>query len=145
MILSLFGETITSLMNKLDDESNSNLFELVNFLRFYYLSHTIENQIAYPKLMDSYGELVKKINRDIKNYKNKVEEKLRSSHQELHIPNYIPMINNFNSLSSLEQKNVLNLGLFILYCKIYKLDHPDIHHVWRRYSELMQQIKSLPI
>lgn len=138
-------------MNQLDDEKNKNLFELVKFLKFYYFSDTVENQILYQKLIDDYGKLVEKINTDIKDYKNKVEKKLSSSHQELHIqhndsfPQYIEMINNFDSLPNLQQKNVLNLGWFILYCKIYKLDHPDFHHVWRRYSELMEQIKSLPV
>ncbi|MBC1240281.1 hypothetical protein [Nostoc sp. 2RC] len=138
-------------MSKLDDENNRNLFKLIKFLKFYYLSNAVENQIVYQKLITDYGELVKRINRDIEDYKSKVENKLSSSYQELHIqhndsfPQYIEMIKNFDSLSNLQQKNVLNLGCFILYCKIYKLDHPDFHHVWRRYSELIEQIKSVSV
>jgi len=139
-------------MNQLDDESNSNLFKLIKFLKFYYLSNTVQNQINYQKVIDSYGRLVKKINRDIEDYKKRVEEKLGNSHEELHNqhidswPQYIQMINDFNSLPNLQQKNVLNLGLFILYCKINKLDHPpDPIYIWEDYSQLMGQIKSLPI
>jgi hypothetical protein len=142
-------------MSQLDEEQNRNLFELVKFLNLYYSSNTtntVRSQEAYKNLMASYGQLISKINND--DYKCEVRNKRENIHIEfnlehLHkIPHQIQMIDNINQLSTYEQKNVIYLFWFILYCKIYRLDINDpkrITPIWQRYSRLIDQIKCLPI
>ncbi|MFN6497653.1 MAG: hypothetical protein RMX65_011685 [Nostoc sp. DedQUE01] len=142
-------------MSQLDEEQNQNLFYLVNFLNLYYSSNTtntVRSQEAYKNLMTSYGELIKKIKND--GYKSEVRNKRENIHPEFNlehiykIPHHIQMIDNINNLSTYEQKNVVYLVWFILYCKIYKLDINDPNRrypLWQRYCQLIKQIKDLPI
>ncbi|MBW4478360.1 MAG: hypothetical protein KME54_16240 [Tolypothrix brevis GSE-NOS-MK-07-07A] len=112
MVSSLIEETITSLMSRLDDEQNWNLFYIINFLNlyYYYLPDTSPSQkhdisILYgeliqkiklkdkeykcdlteqfKKIMSLYGELIQKIKCEGEDYKRKVEEQFQKSHQGL--------------------------------------------------------------
>jgi hypothetical protein len=144
------NETITYLMRRLDNEQNQNLFYLVNFLEKYYSSTTLQSEKCYQELIDSYGELINKVNNP--DYEIEVKNKLKSRESTLllkdisQIPNHRQMIDKFKHLSGRQQGNVRYLAWYILYCQIIQLDvdNPKRRYpIWHQYSVLVQQIKTL--
>ncbi len=182
---SLFKEeTITSLMSLLDDEQNSNLLYIINFLNLYYYysrhsdSYTKNNIMSlygdiirkikserkeykcdlekqFEKIMSLYGGIIIKIKREDEYYKTEVEKQLQKSHQGLDskdsdkIPNHTEIIDKFKILNSTEQKNLKYLSWYLLHRKIINnLDRSDPNRtspIWELYSQLIKDIKSLPI
>lgn len=150
---SLFKEeTITSLMSQLDDKQNWNLFYIVNFLNSYYSSNAANSQKNYQDIMILYGEIIKEIKNKGEGYKHDLDE-YKKSHQQLEfkdsdkIPNHTHIIDKFNGLKNYEQQNLKYLASYILWCKI-ELDISNPHRtypLWQRYSQLIEDIKSLPI
>ncbi|MEH2461380.1 hypothetical protein [Nostoc sp.] len=180
----LTEENITSLMSPLDDEQNLNLFYIVDFLNLYYYylrdtdSSTKHNIMSlygelikkvrlegkeykrdleeqFKKIMSLYGELIRKIKREGEYYKREVEKQLQKSHQGLDskdsdkIPNHTEIIDKFKILNSPEQKNLKYLSWYLLHKKIINnLDRSDPNRtspIWKLYSQLIKDIKSLPI
>lgn len=143
MFFSLAGETITSLMHRLDYDNNLNLFNLINFLAVYNRSNIYQSQRYYQKLIDTYGKLIIRINSTDYQYKvGTLPKEFRIEHTGS-IPQYIILINNFNDLPNYQKKNIVNLIWFILYCKKYKLDSPASYNIWKHYSKLIEEIKEL--
>ncbi len=121
------------MMFKLDEKQNSNLFKLIQFLNSYYSSK--RSHSTYQILMNNYGKLIRKIGNE--RYKEKVE----NLPFEMNIKINREMINEFNTLPNWEQKNIISLAWFILYCRKFQ---PHSHNCWKHYTELIKQIKSLP-
>jgi hypothetical protein len=141
MVSFLTGESITSLMHRLDRKQNLNLFKLIRFLSRY---HSPSSQKYDHEIMDSYGNITRSTNYTY--FREKVgdgSKEFRAEYVE-EIPEYIQMLNLFNSLPNYEQRNIENLAWFILYCKNYNLDSSDAHNIWKHYQNLIEQIQSLP-
>jgi hypothetical protein len=143
-ISMITNDNLTYLMSNLDKEKNLNLFDIVDFLSKYHLDdydHTSSHDI-----INIYGKLIHQIRND--GYKEKVKSQIEKSDQKLniedveYIPTHLQMIDNFNKLPNNERKNIIYLAWFILYCKIYKLDHPDQYSPWKRYLDLIEKIQN---
>ncbi|MBD2773538.1 hypothetical protein [Iningainema tapete] len=95
--------------------------------------------------MDCYGNVIKQITLDY--YEKQIDNAPKEFRHEYteKFSDYTQMINNFNKLPTREQKNIFNLGWFILYCQNHNLDSPEKDNILRDYSNLIEQIKSLPI
>ncbi len=53
------------------------------------------------------------------------------------------MINQCTSLNNRQQKDIIDLAWFIIYCKSKKLDAPERHNCWKHYSNLVKEINLL--
>jgi hypothetical protein len=138
---SLYLPPIASLMHRLDYDKNLNLFYLINFLTNYHVPNVYGSQGHYQKLMDKYGKLINRINYNDYQYKvGAIPKEFRIEHS-VNIPKYVVLINNLNQLPNYEQRNIVNLIWFILYCKKHKLDSQASHDIWKHYSILIEEIK----
>ncbi|WP_373528228.1 hypothetical protein [Nostoc sp.] len=129
--------------------------ELIRKIKLEDNKYKCDLEEQFKKIMSLYGELIQKIKREGKYYKQEVEKQLQKSHQGLDykdsdkIPNHTEIINNkFKVLNSYQQQNFKYLSWYLLHCKIINLDidNPNrTYPIWQLYSQLIKDIKSLPI
>lgn len=134
-------------MDKLEIGNNNNLSKLIKFLKYYHFSNTFNstNNQKYHQTYRIYKtDIISKINH--KFYRVNVENSSNKLNIDiLKIPEHFPMIENFISLPTFEQKNIIYLAWFILYCQKYNFnDENDFHHkILKCYYNLIKDIKLL--
>lgn len=133
-------ETLTKLMLKLDEEENTRLFTLVRFLLFSDQPQEIN---------DLYGQIILKINNIKKQKKSDNNIGWEQINEIINIVDNLTKTNKheamlewFYKLSEQEQKNIVTVAEFIVYCKTYRLRLTNSHYeIWGQYQGLIENIK----
>jgi hypothetical protein len=138
------NDNLTTLMNRLENKYNIELYEIVDFLDDFYDCQEANSCTQIQNEIFSCYQIL--INMTKSDGFRKYIEKNYNSH-EIHpdkipkIPDHIDMLGKFNDLKQDEQDNILKLVWFILYCQIKKINIQNERSSFSDYYKLIKKIE----
>jgi|GEM_PF-4113721 len=136
--LTLLWKTLTSAMSNLEDSDNEGIYLVINFLYVYQKRDKYKSRFSqseYQELerfYEFYRDIIQKIKVDSPNY---IPPNLNLNNTNK-ITQHANTISIFNQLSDTQQKSIINLAEFLVYCKQNNSEKP----VLKQYEDLRESL-----